>query len=41
MELCEGLVRQGVSELHTYWNGNTEPFYTFGHTQKYMHTKVY
>lgn len=39
MELCEAVVKQGRSELCTYWNDNTEPFYPFGHTE--MHTKVY
>lgn len=39
MELSEGVVRQGRSELPTYWNDNKELFYPFGHTE--MDTKVY
>lgn len=36
MELWEGIVIQGGSELHTYWNVNIQPFYPLGHTE--MHT---
>lgn len=36
MELWEGVVIQGGSELHTYWNVNIQPFYLLGHTE--MHT---
>lgn len=39
MELCEGVVRQGRSEMPTYQNDNMELFYSFGHTE--MDTKVY
>lgn len=36
MELWEAVVRQGVSELHTYWNDSIQPFHPVGHTE--MHT---
>lgn len=39
MELSEGVVRQGGSELHTYWNDSIQPFYPIGHTE--MLTEVY